>query len=76
MCILGIEIGLLVWEKGKVKPKTEPTSWRCLVPLAHLPESVLKSILLQHRNNASKKYTKTPSNKDFTYFKNKTIALG
>lgn len=33
------EIGLLVWEEGKVKTQTESTSWRYLVPLAHLPES-------------------------------------
>lgn len=27
---------------GKVKTQTELTSWRCLVPLTHSPESVLR----------------------------------
>lgn len=45
---LGKEISLLVWSEERSRPK-EPTSWRCLIPLAHFPKSVLAISTSEHK---------------------------
>lgn len=79
MCSLGKEINLLVRE-GKTKVQIKLASWRCLVLLAHFPESVLRisNTLIRSTYKMLKKkitWLKT-SKKDVICSKNKTVALG